>query len=122
MLQNKKNILVVLVIVLVLGLVFVLFGQKMGIRNNNTYSVVYLTTGEVYIGKLTTFPRLELKDSYILQVAKDATDPAKSNFQLQPIKEALWAPKSLHLTRKNVVFYGPLSSDSTIAKKLAEQK
>ncbi len=122
MLQNKKNILIGLGIVLALGLVFVLFGQKMGIRNNNAYSVVYLTTGEVYIGKLTTFPSLELKDSYILQVTKDPADATKNNFQLQPIKEALWAPKKLHINRKNVVFYGLLSSDSAIAKKLAEQK
>ena len=121
MLQNKVKILVVLVVVLVLGLVFVLFRGKLGGLVKTDYSIVYLTTGEVYIGKLTTFPDLQLKDSYILQVTKDATDPTKNNFNLQPIKDALWAPKILHLVEKNVVFYGPLTPESVIAKKLAEQ-
>ena len=86
-----------------------------------SYSVVYLTTGEIYVGKLSTFPSFELKDSYILQVTKDTVDPSKNNFQLQPINEALWAPKSLYLTRKNVVFYGPILPTSKIAQALAEK-
>ncbi len=120
--QNKKNMLVGLVVVLlVVGLGLVLRNKE----RSKGYSVVYLVTGEVYIGKLTRttfFHSLKLRDSYILQVTKDATDPNKNNFQLTPIKEALWAPTKLVLTRKNVVFYGPLTPESAIAKKLAEQK
>ena len=120
--QNKKNtIIAVVVLVLVVGLGLVLRNKANG-GMNNEYSVVYLTTGEVYIGQLSTFPNLELNNGYILQVTKDPTDATKSNFQLQPISQALWAPKSLHLTEKNVVFYGLLSPNSTIAKKIAEQK
>lgn len=93
-------------------------------KNNkaNIYSVVYLKTGEVYVGKLTRFPDLQLKDSYILQVIKDTTDPDKSNFQLQPIGEVIWAPQKLHLIKDNVVFYGPLMSNSKIAETIAAQK
>ena len=116
--MSKKYIaIVVVVLVLVFGLAF--WSNKM---KSDKYSVVYLTTGEVYVGKLTTFPSLELKDGYILQVTKDATDPTKTNFQLNPINQALWAPSKLHLIEKNVIFYGPLIPESTIAKKLAEQK
>ena len=114
--RNKIWVIVVVVlVVLVAGL------YLKGTAHKNNYSVVYLTTGEVYVGKLTTFPGLELKDSYILQVSKDATDPNKNNFNLNPLKDALWATDSLHLNRKNVIFYGLLSPNSTIAKKLAEQ-
>ena len=121
--QDKRNMWIGLVVVLVIVLVLVFFRDKIGLSlGNKAYSVVYLSTGEIYIGHLTTFPGLELKDSYILQVTKDASDPTKNNFQLQPIAQALWAPKSLHLVEKSVIFYGPLMSDSAIAKKLAEQK
>jgi hypothetical protein len=82
---------------------------------------VYLTTGEVYIGKLTTFPDLQLKNGYILQITKDPTDEKKSNFQLNPTKDTFWAPKVLYLVKDNIVFYGPLSPESQIAKTLAEQ-
>ena len=121
MLQNKVKILVVLVVVLVLGLVFVLFRGKLGGLVKTDYSIVYLTTGEVYIGKLTTFPDLQLTNAYILQISKDEKDPTKNNFQLNPIKDALWAPKKLHLVRNNISFYGPLSPDSNIAQTLAQQ-
>ena len=116
--MSKNNLIVVIVLVLVvLGAGF-LINKKNG---ENNYSVVYLTTGEVYVGKLSTFPDFELKDSYILQIAKDATDPAKSNFQLNPISEALWAPQTLHLIQKNVIFYGPLLPTSKIAQTLAQK-
>ena len=113
---SQKNLIIgiiVLVVVAALGFWTYTVNKNMG------YSVVYLSTGEVYVGKLSTFPDFELKNAYILQVAKDATDPTKSNFQLTPISEALWAPESMHLTRKNVVFYGELLPGSKIAQTIA---
>ena|SRR3989338_1157043 len=116
--MSKNNIIGLVVVVLVVaGAVFL--GLKM--KKEQGYSVVYMTTGEIYIGKLATFPDLQLRDGYIFQAIKDATDPEKSNFQLQPLKDALWAPKTLHLVKDNIAFYGPLMSDSKIAQTLAEQ-
>ncbi len=113
---SKRNLTIVVVLVLVVaGLGFLQYKAK----SSGGYSVVYLNTGEVYIGKLTTFPDFQLKDSYILQVTKDAEDATKTNFQLNPINEALWAPKSLHLNRENVIFYGPLLPTSKIGETLA---
>ena len=121
--QNNKNMWIGLMILAVIVIVLVLLKDKIDFSlGNKGYSVVYLSTGEVYVGHLSTFSGLELKDSYILQVAKDTTDPAKNNFQLQPISQALWAPKSLHLTQKNIIFYGPLLPTSKIAETIAGQK
>lgn len=117
--MNKRNIMIAVVLVLIVLVVGFLQYRS---SRTNTYSVVYLVTGEVYVGKLTTFPDLQLKDGYILQVTKDATDPTKNNFQLQPINQALWAPESLHLNKKSIVFYGPLLPTSKIAETLAEKK
>ena len=117
--MSKNNIVIVVVVVLVvLGVAF--WGNKM--KGDEGYSVVYLQTGEVYVGKLATFPDLQLTEGYILQIAKDAKDETKTTFQLQPITDALWSPKVLHLVKDNVVFYGPLMSDSKIAETLAAQK
>lgn len=117
--MSKRNIVsavAVIVLLLIVGY-FTVFYED----NSNNYSVVYLSTGEVYVGKLTTSPDLQLKDSYILQVTKDAKDPNKNNFQLQPISEALWAPKTLHLIKDNVVFYGPILPSSKIGEALANK-
>src|ERR1035437_3258068 len=117
--MSKKNIVLVVVLVLVVAVVGLLKYKAM---QTNAYSVVYLTTGEVYVGKLTTFPDLQLKDGYILQVTKDTVDPTKTNFQLNPISQALWAPEVMHINRQSVVFYGPLLGTSKIAETLAVKK
>ena len=118
--MNKNKVLVGVIVVLVVVLGFFMVSKQKN-AGETGYSMVYLTTGEVYIGKLTTFPDLELKDSYILITTKDATDPSKNNFQLNPIKEALWAPEYLRLNQKNVIFYGPLLASSKIAQTLEQQ-
>lgn len=82
----------------------------------NAFSVVYLSTGEIYIGHLKTWPKMELNNAYLLQSVKDASDPAKSNIQLTPLKDALWAPKQLYLNEKNVIFYGPIEEGSKAAE------
>ena len=117
--MNKKNIVVVvIVVVLVVGIGFWLNKQSV----KNAYSVVQMTTGEVYVGELKTFPELELKNAYILQLVKDEKDPTKNNFQLNPVNQALWAPSSLHFVRENIVFYGQLAPNSKIAETIAAQK
>lgn len=116
--MSKKNIAIVVVLVLIVA---ALGFWKYKAMNPSDYSVVYLTTGEVYVGKLATFPNLELKNAYILQVTKDPTDATKTNFQLNPVNQALWAPKSIHLVKDNVVFYGPLLPTSKIAETITAQ-
>jgi len=111
----RENKTLVLFLIIVLAIVYFSFLSH---KNDNNYSVVYLATGEVYVGKLTTFPNMQLKDAYIFQVIKDTIDPTKSNFQLNPVNEALWAPKEIHLNKEQVVFYGPLSETSKIAETL----
>ncbi len=124
--MSKKNIAILIVAVLIVvaaGAAFWMNKTKADKSYSaDGYSVVYLKTGEVYIGKLTTRPDLELTNGYILQLTKDATDPNKTNFQLNPISEALWAPASLHLIKDSVIFYGPLLPTSKIAQTLAAQK
>lgn len=116
--MNKNKVLwAVLAVLVVIGVAFWVNAKYL----DKGYSVVQMTTGEVYVGKLSTFPELELKDIYILQVVKDEKDQTKSNFQLQPVKESLWAPYSMHLVKDNVTFYGKLLPGSSIAKTLAEK-
>src|SRR3989338_777559 len=115
----SKNQVVIIVVILLVVVGVGFWAKKM--NKEDGYSVVYMTTGEVYVGKLSTFPDFELTDAYLYQIIKDATEEAKTNFQLQPIKDVLWAPKSMHLIKDNVVFYGSLMSNSKIAETLAAQ-
>ena len=117
--MSKNNIVIAVIVVLVvLGAGF--YFNK--VKGDSAYSVVYLTTKEVYVGKLGTFPDLQLRNGYILNTVADTTDPKKTNFQLTPMSEALWAPDGgIHLIKDNVVFYSILKDTSSIAKTLAEK-
>src|SRR3989344_2912545 len=107
-LSKSKIITLVIVFVAIVGLGFWAYKVNKG----KGYSVVYLTTKEVYVGMLRTFPYLQLTEGYILTTVPDTTDPKKSNIQLTPMSEALWAPEGgIHLVKDNVIFYGTLSSD-----------
>lgn len=118
--QNKFKFLpIVFVVVLLVVLVYFININQQNKGNSGNYSVVYLSTGEVYVGRLSTFPQFKLTNSYILTTTKDTTDSTKSNFQLNPINEALWAPKYLNINRDQVIFYGPILKDSNIGKTLA---
>lgn len=91
------------------------------------WSVIYLASGEIYVAKISHFPKLWISsDAYLLQVVKtpveteEGTQETETNFQLTPVKEALWAPKKLYLNRDQIVFYGPISETSQIAETLRE--
>lgn len=87
--------------------------------NSKGYSVVYLQSGEIYVGHIDRFPRFKLTDSYLLRNTVDPKDPAKSNLQLIPLAESVWAPKELYLDLSNILFYGPLDEKSSAAQALA---
>lgn len=116
--MNQKKLKIAGVILVIVLLAIVLYFTS----NNKGNSVVYLSTGEVYIGELSTFPVMELKNGYILTTVQDPTDPKKSNFQLNPLTEALWSPKNLYINKKHVVFYGPILENSKIGETLANKK
>ena len=82
------------------------------------YSVVYLSTGEIYVGKLSTFPRLILKDAYLLQLVPDAEDSSQSSYQLVPLSSTLWSPQKIYLNDDQIVFTAPVRDDSMVAQTL----
>lgn len=109
-------IILILIIITVITAVAKFYVQPKMQASKSAYSVIYLITGEIYIGHLKTWPKMELNDAYLLQSVKDNTDAAKSNIQLTPLNEALWSPKQLFFNEKNVVFYGPIEEGSKAAE------
>ena len=111
--MNKRNVLIVVgaVIVLIIALGAYFVNEAM---NPKGYSVVYLSNGELYVGRLATFPELKLHDGYIFQAVPDTADPNKKNFQINPLTDALWAPEYVSFNKGQVLFYGPLLEESQI--------
>ena len=110
-----KKVAIPGVIVLVLAGLF-LWAWAWSNKQAKSWTVVYMSSQEIYVGHLHTFPRLMLTDGYILQNVKSSTDATKTNFQLFPLAEKVWAPTKLYLNRKQILYFGPLSEDSEAAK------
>ncbi|RMD59711.1 hypothetical protein D6833_11045 [Candidatus Parcubacteria bacterium] len=120
--EKRKNLLVLVGAILV-ALVLVWGGIRIGSiiaqrRTASPYAAVYLSTGDLYFGKLSWFPRMKLSHVWLLQrgVGKDG----KSNVQVVPFRGSLWAPQDvLYLNPKRVVFWTKLRSDSPVAQAIA---
>lgn len=113
--NNKKlitgfGILVLLILAVGAGKLISSANQVKG------YSIVYLSSGEIYVGHLSTFPRFKLTGTYLLQNVKSQKDVTKSDLQLFPLAEAVWAPTELYVNPKQVLFYGSLDPNSAAAK------
>ncbi len=115
--MNSKNLVTILICLAIIALAIaasIYFQTRTQSQNN--YSVVYLTTGEAYVGKLSSFPRLNLTDAYLIQMVKDSTDSTKSSFQLAPLSQTIWSPKVLYLNPEHIVFSGPISDSSQVVQ------
>lgn len=123
MFRTKKSLIVtVVIIILVLALGYFVYSEVNIAKK--PWSVVYLATGEIYVGKISHFPKFQVSgDAYILQLVKTPAEEgveAQTSFQLTPILDALWAPEKLYLNRDQVVFYGPVLETSQVAEAIKE--
>lgn len=95
----------VTIVVLGLGVSF-LFGALY-----KPYTAVYLSTGDVYYGKLSTFPGLTLHDPWFVQRMPDG------NFSLAKFSDAFWKPRgAMRLSSDKVVFTAKLDKTSPIVE------
>ena len=113
---NTKKFMIGVGVVVLLVLIWTATRFARSEMGAKGYSVVYLTSGEIYIGHLRTFSRFELTGAYLLQNVKSATEANKTNLQLTPLNETAWATLKLYVNPKLVLFYGPLDPKSTAAQ------
>lgn len=128
--SHSRKALIATAVVLIAIFGFAVYSDRN--LDKKQLSVVYMSSGEIYVGKIVKFPKLQLMDAYLLQAVKKIdenaepqTDPetgeiiqpqAKTSFQLTPLSEALWAPQRLYLNKDQVLFYGPVKDSSSVAE------
>ncbi len=96
------------------------FGLSLGNPfNSEDYYAVYLTSGDVYFGKLAKFPRLKLSDVYFLVKGKDQS--GADAFALQRLGDAVWGPENkLYLTPENILWKTKLKEGGAAFKVITE--
>lgn len=100
---------------LIFGLSFFILGRIL-IYNKNKYYAVFLSNGNIYFGKISTFPRFKLKDPYFVQVDQ------QGNVSINRFKEAFWQPEgTIYLNKNFILFIAPLDPNSEIIKIMKER-
>lgn len=118
---HKKLGFVLIGFVAIVGII--VFFSKSGLSLGNTedgdYAAVYMTSGDIYFGKLERFPRMALANAYTLQ----RTDNKNTPFNLVRFGDAFWGPKStIELSEQNVLWVAELSENSPVLKSIKEQE
>lgn len=105
-----NKILLAAVIVLMVILAVLLYWQNFQ-KSDSDYWAVYLLTGDIYIGKLSYFPRLHLSDVWFFQ----KTDDAQNSLSLAKFNKVFWGPEDkLYLNEKQIIWKSKLSETSQV--------
>lgn len=111
---DNRNFYVGIIVVLaaIIGLLaWLQFGNK------NNYYAVYLTSGDLYFGRLETFPTFSMDNAYLLQVdPKNTQNP----YSLSSFSNAFWKPEgSIEFNRSNVLWMAKISAASPLSSLIA---
>ncbi len=108
--MSKLNkILLVVVAALIVVLAGVVYWQSS--KSGDNYWAVYLSTGDLYMGKLAYFPRLHLTDVWFFQKTDDAENP----LNLSKFNKAFWGPgDNLYISEKQIIWKNKLSETSQV--------
>ena len=88
-----------------------------------SYSIVYLSSLEIYVGHLHTYPRLMMTDAYLLQNVQTTTGKTpQTDVQLAPLSSKVWAPTEIYINPKQVLWRGPLNQNSDAYKAITKSK
>ncbi len=73
------------------------------------YMAVFLTTGDIYFGRTSLFPRVTIERPWFLRRAEDGS------LSLENFSDAIWAPEGgIQINRDKIVFMSRLSNASPV--------
>jgi hypothetical protein len=119
--RTKIIVIVVAAVVLIglgiwAGVALVSAGQNPA--GPSPYSAVYLTTGDIYFGRLSWFPMPHLTDAWVLQRTQNAQ--GQTQVGVAPFVSSFWGPvDEIDLSPQQIVFWTRLRNDSQLAQALA---
>jgi hypothetical protein len=119
----SKGLIIALIVVVVLLLVGVGVWVGVSLINGGNssasalspYSAVYLSTGDIYFGKLSWSPSPHIDDAWFLQRSTDAKGNATVG--VYPFSQVAWGPSStIYFNSQQIIFWTRLNGTSSIAQ------
>ena len=121
-LHKGLAVIVVIAVIVFLICVGVMVGARLSgnwMQDNSAslspYSAVYLSTGDIYFGKLDWSPTPHIENPWFLQRSTNAQGQATVG--VYPFSQVAWGPSdSVYFNAKDIVFWTRLSSTSSVAQ------
>ncbi len=119
-LATANKFLILLLVAALAALGYVLWQYQTRAERPETYTAVYMNTGDLYFGRLHLFPSLSLTDVFLLQRNQnDAANP----LSLAKFSNVFWGPADrLELNRANVVWMTALDDTSKVLETIRAMK
>jgi len=113
--MSKINkVLLTVVIVLLVALLGLLVFKWSSNSSTPKLTAVYLKTGDLYFGELTSFPTFGLKNPYLFTVDQQNKD---NPVNVQKFSKIFWGPEDfIRINRDEVVWTATLRADSNLTK------
>jgi len=113
----SQKIIIYLVIILLAVVSIYLgyaFGKKIFPFGSEKWQAVQLINGDVYYGKLQTFPCCKLTEAYFVQTVQEETNSVP---QLKPLNSLFFGPGNvMHLQKQQILWWADLSENSQVLK------
>lgn len=107
-------------VIIGLTVLIIILGVTVGLLSRSEqprYAGVYLSTGDIFFGKLDMFPVPRIENPFTIQRSVDKEGNSSAN--LVSLSDAIWSPGSvMYLNSKNVVYWAPIKAGSEMAKML----
>lgn len=121
----SKGLVITLAIIVVLLLIGAGVWVGVTVMGNNSsavslspYSAVYLSTGDIYFGKLSWTPSPHMDDAWFLQRGTDAK--GNPTVGVYPFNQVAWGPSNtVYFNSQQIIFWTRLSATSSIAQLIA---
>jgi len=118
---------IAIVLIVVVAILFVTVGVWVGMRLSagspsavslSPYSAVYLSTGDIYFGKLEWSPSPHMEDAWFLQRGTDAK--GNPTVGIYPFSQVAWGPSGVvYFNSNQIIFWTRLNSTSSVAQLIA---
>lgn len=121
--KYKKLLIWSAVVIVVLVAVAVLYfswsgGAKSDDFKASQFTAVYLSTGDIYFGKMDWFPYPRMTNVWFIQRSVDQKN--QPQFGLAPFKGIFWTPiDEISFNPKDIVFWTKIKDGSQLAQALA---
>lgn len=121
--KNKKVIYLIVAVgaVVVVGVLAVVLwvGKEKTNPAASEITAVYLTSGDIYFGKIDWFPWPRLKNVWYIQRGTDQKQQPQVG--LAPFKGVFWTPiDEIYLNPKEIVFWTKIQAGTELAKALED--